>query len=239
MPVHLGGRMCDMDAIVSVAEKHGLAVVEDAAQSIGSRWKQKRSGSIGTLGCFSTHPLKNLNACGDGGFVVTSDEPIAQRIRSMRNLGIVTRNFVESFGQVSRMDTLQALILKHRLGRLSGVIETRRRHAVMYQNVLNREHVFWVGETNEIIHSYHTFVVQVSERDGLRLHLQDMGIGTAIHYPVPIHLQKAAGNLGYNLGDLPVAEKQAGRILSLPINQFLRESDILRVAELINEFVIS
>lgn len=237
MPVHLEGRMCDMGAIMKVASKHGLAVVEDAAQSIGSQWKNSPSGSMGNIGCFSAHPLKNLNACGDGGFIVTSDEALAREIRSLRNLGLVTRDRVESFGQVSRMDTLQALILHHRLGKLSEIIKIRRHHAALYQGMLDQNNVFWVNEPDEMGHSYHTFVVQVDRRDEMRTHMLDFGIETAVHYPVPIHLQPAAESLGYGEGDFPKTENQASRVLTLPLHQALTERDICYASETINNFL--
>ena len=139
MPVHLTGRVCDMDPIMEIADKYGLAVVEDAAQAIGSKYKGKLSGSIGHVGCFSTHPLKNLNACGDGGFLTTNDEKIYIKAREVRNHGMADRNIVNQFGFLSRMDNLQAAILNYRLQQLDGLIEKRRKNAQLYFETINVE----------------------------------------------------------------------------------------------------
>ncbi len=234
MAVHLTGRIADMAPIMELAERHGLLVIEDAAQSIGSRYRGRASGSFGHVGCFSAHPLKNLNAAGDAGFVTTNDRAVAQRIRRMRNHGLVDRSTAVEWGSVSRMDTLQAEILLMRLGRLSSVIERRRQNAALYGELLDPEHVFDPPSREIEFNTFHTFVIQVERRDHLKKYLAERGIGTAIHYPVPIHLQPAAAHLGYGPGSFPVAERQAGNILSLPINQTLTEEDIRYVAETIN-----
>ena len=239
MPVHLTGRMADMEPIMAVAERHGIWVVEDAAQSAGSRYDGRMSGSFGRVGCFSTHPLKNLNACGDGGFLTTEDDAVAETVRALRNHGLVTRDSVARFGQVSRMDSLQAAILQFRLGRLDETIRRRRANAALYRERLDRERVFIPDDRERAFDSYHTFVIQVERRDALQAFLQAHGVGTAVHYPVPIHLQPAAADLGYRAGDFPVAELQAGRILTLPINQTLGPEDIAYVADLVNDFVKS
>jgi len=239
MPVHLTGRVADMAPIAEIAERHGLFVVEDAAQSIASRYDGRMSGSFGQVGCFSTHPLKNLNACGDGGFLTTDDAEIAETVRALRNHGLVTRETVARFGHVSRMDNLQAAILAFRLGRLDDIIRRRRDHAALYRERLDPAHVFVPPDREREFNTYHTFVVQVDRRDALRAYLKTHGIGTAIHYPVPIHLQPAAAGLGYRAGDFPVAERQAKRILTLPINQTLRPDDVEYVADRVNAFVKS
>lgn len=236
MPVHLTGRMARMEEISAIARKHGVAVIEDAAQAIGSKYAGRMSGTWGEVGCFSTHPLKNLNACGDGGFLTTNDERIARAARSMRNHGLVDRNTVERFGFVSRMDTLQAAILRHRLSRLSGITERRRANAALYAGLLDSRSIFAPSETEREYNTYHTYVVQVDRRDALQKHLADAGVGSAIHYPVPIHLQPAARELGYRKGQFPVVERQAERILSLPINQSLSRADVEYVAHCVNRF---
>ncbi len=236
MPVHLTGRIADMTPILEIAERHDLPVVEDAAQSIGSRYDGRMSGSLGQVGCFSTHPLKNLNACGDGGFVTTDDAGIAEAVRALRNHGLADRDTVTRFGQVSRMDSLQAAILAYRLGRLDDTIRQRRANAALYWERLDPASVFVPAEREGTIDSYHTFVVQVDRRDELQAFLKARGIGSAIHYPVPIHLQPAAKDLGYGPGDFPVAERQAGRILSLPVHQMMSREDVCYVAEQVNAF---
>ena len=236
MPVHLSGRIADMAPIMEIARRHGLWVVEDAAQSVGSRYDDRMSGSFGQVGCFSTHPLKNLNACGDGGFLTSDDEAIAEAVRALRNHGLVTRESVARFGQVSRMDSLQAAILSFRLGRLDETIRRRRANAALYRERLDPELVFMPDDREREFNTYHTFVIQVDRRDELQAFLQDRGVGTAIHYPVPIHLQPASAGLGTRAGDFPVTERQAGRILTLPINQTLSSDDIFYVADRVNEF---
>jgi len=236
MPVHLTGRIADMAPIMEIAERHGLQVVEDAAQSVGSRYDDRTSGSFGRVGCFSTHPLKNLNACGDGGFLTTDDDKIAEAVRAARNHGLVTRETVARFGQVSRMDSLQAAILHFRLGRLDDTVRRRRANAALYRERLDPKRVFIPEDRDREFNTYHTLVIQVDRRDELRAFLQAQGVGTAIHYPVPIHLQPASAGLGYRAGDFPVTARQAGRILTLPINQTLSPDDISYVADRVNEF---
>lgn len=239
MTVHLTGRMCQMDKINALAKENNLLVIEDAAQSIGSKFKGIQSGSSGHIGCFSTHPLKNLNACGDGGFITTNNDVVASKIRSMRNHGLVGRNIVEKFGYVSRMDTLQAAILNYRIDNLKNVIQKRRYNASIYRNILEREHIFITEENSDYFDTYHTFVIQVNNRDKLIKYLSNYGINTAVHYPIPIHLQPAAKNLGYRIGDFKVTENQSKRILTLPINQFLSSDDIKFIANKVNDFFSS
>lgn len=237
MPVHLTGRVANMDAVNDIARTKKLFVIEDAAQSFGSKWQNKLSGALGDVGCFSAHPLKNLNACGDSGFVTTDDEQVAEKILLMRNHGLIDRNNVEVFGMVSRMDALQAAILNFRLAHLHETIEARRRNANLYQQLLDREFVYFPPEKDEEFNTYHTFVIQVDRRDELRASLASDGVETAIHYPIPIHLQAAGRRLGYQEGDFPVTELQAKRILTLPINQSLSEEQIHFVADKVNHFM--
>ena len=234
MPVHLAGRMARMDEIQAIAARHRVPVIEDAAQAIGSRYMDIPSGKWGKVGCFSTHPLKNLNACGDGGFLVTDDDEIARQVKLMRNHGLADRNTVERFGNVSRMDALQAAILNFRISRLDSVTAARRRNASLYRELLDRSKVFVADEQSGEFNTYHTFVVQVSQRDRLRQELLEAGIETAIHYPVPIHLQPAAKDMGYGCRSFPVTERQAGRILTLPVHQYLTAQDVAEIARQVN-----
>jgi dTDP-4-amino-4,6-dideoxygalactose transaminase len=236
MPVHLTGRMARMDEIMAIASRHGLAVVEDAAQAIGSKYQGRASGSYGHAGCFSTHPLKNFNACGDGGFVSTNDAQLASKVRAARNHGLIDRNTVAHFASVSRMDTMQAAILRYRLSRLPQITERRRQNAALYGRLLDTKAVFASAETPAEYNTYHTYVIQADRRDELQRDLAERGIGTAIHYPVPIHLQPAARDLGYRKGQFPAVESQAQRILTLPVNQSLVEDDVRYVASCVNNF---
>jgi dTDP-4-amino-4,6-dideoxygalactose transaminase len=236
MPVHLTGRVADMRPIMELAARHGLAVIEDAAQSIGSRYEDRQSGSFGELACFSGHPLKNLNAAGDAGFVATNDPAVAKQVRLLRNHGLVDRNTVELWGTVSRMDVLQAELLRLRLRRLGDVIERRRRNAETYRRLLQDTPVFIPPCRNQEFNTFHVFVIQTDRRDELQEFLSREGIGTAVHYPIPIHLQPAAHALGHRRGGFPVTERQADRILSLPIHQFLTVEDQTWVADRIRAF---
>ncbi|MGB0670205.1 MAG: DegT/DnrJ/EryC1/StrS family aminotransferase [Rhodospirillales bacterium] len=244
MVVHLTGRMGPMAAYRKIATDHGLALIEDAAQSVGSRVEGRASGAWGDVGCFSAHPLKNLNACGDAGFATAQDEVLAQKLRLLRNNGAPDRDSVAIWGTVSRLDPIQAVVLSERLKCLDQVIDKRRRNAKLYLEALRRGPVWHpnaaAGEEKRRFDTYHTFVIQAEDRDGLKEHLAGKGIGSAIHYPIPIHLQPAAAELGYGpdqgRGSFPHAERQAGRILSLPINQFMTEAQVLRVAETINGY---
>ena len=237
MPVHLTGRVCRMDEILEIANRHGLIVIEDAAQSIGSIYQGRLAGSIGHFGCFSAHPLKNLNAVGDGGFVTTNDKAAAQRMRRLRAHGMADRQTIEEWGLVSRMDTLQAAVLNYRLDKLPEVITKRRENAALYQRLLRHDKVFVPACRNEEFNTFHTFVVQVDKRDALQAHLKEIGIKTAIHYPVPIHLQPAARALGHKMGDFPMTERQAERILTLPVNQYMSRADVEIVASEVLAFL--
>ena len=234
MPVHLTGRMAAMSEISAIAERYGIPMIEDAAQAIGSKYDGRPSGNWGSVACFSTHPLKNLNACGDGGFLVTDDDQIASQVRLMRNHGLVDRNTVDRFGYVTRMDAVQAAILNFRLSRLDEVISKRQKNAAIYQEILDPSKVFFPSEQPEEFNTYHTFVIQVDKRDQLQNSLKMLGIETSIHYPVPIHLQPAAKKFGYGVGDFPVTERQSKRILTLPVHQYLNAQDVVTVATQVN-----
>jgi dTDP-4-amino-4,6-dideoxygalactose transaminase len=236
LPVHLTGRMAPMKQLLEIARRHDLRVIEDAAQAIGARLDGQAAGSVGDVGCFSAHPLKNLNATGDAGYLTTRDAKLAERVRRLRNNGLGDRNTVLEWGIVSRLDVVQATVLLHRLDGLPAVIEARRRNAALYRAALPREHVFCPEDEAGAWNTFHTFVVQVDRRDELANFLAERGIATAVHYPIPIHLQPAARDLGHHAGAFPVAERQAKRILSLPIHQFLRPEDITRIAATIDEF---
>jgi dTDP-4-amino-4,6-dideoxygalactose transaminase len=235
MPVHLTGRVAEMSPILEIAACHGLKVIEDAAQAIGSKYHGKMAGSLGDVGCFSLHPLKNLNAAGDGGFLTTNDAATAAMIRQRRSHGMIDRNTVACWGGVSRLDTLQAALVRYRLGRLADIIEKRRRNANLYRRLLPPIVYHPPCQPYEF-NTFHTFVVQVPERDALQAYLTSAGIGSAIHYPVPIHLQPAAAQLGYKIGDFPVTETQAKHILSLPIHQYLHDDDIYHICDVIGQF---
>tara|TARA_B100000780_G_scaffold259496_1_gene210592 strand:- start:6371 stop:7471 length:1101 start_codon:yes stop_codon:yes gene_type:complete len=236
MPVHLTGRVCEMDKILKLAKKFNLKIIEDSAQSIGSKFKNKSAGSFGDIGCFSTHPLKNLNAMGDGGFFVTNNKNYYLKALSLRSHGIHNRNIIKKFGYVSRMDNLQAAILNFRLNNLKNIIKKRRRNVQVYLKYLNKKNYFFPEEKDKEFNTYHTFVIQVKNRKKLIKFMEQKKISTAIHYPIPIHLQPAAKNLGYQKGDFPKTEKQSNEIITLPINQFLSSKEIIYICNVFNSF---
>ena len=237
MPVHLTGRMCNMKKIINISKKYKIPVIEDCAQSIMSKFKNRPSGSWGEIGCFSAHPLKNLNAMGDGGYLVTNNKNIFVKAKSLINHGIKNRDDVSNFGFVSRMDNIQATILNYRLKNLKKIIKKRRNNYQVYLNNLDRNVVFFPIEKKDEFNTYHTFVIQVDKRDKLKKFLDTKGIGTSIHYPKPIHLQKAYKKKFSKKENYNKAEYQAKRIISLPINQFLKEKEILFICKTINKFL--
>ena len=198
--------------------------------------KKKKSGSYGDIGCFSAHPLKNLNALGDSGYLTTNSKKFYDYIKTLRNHGLVDRNVVKNFGYVSRMDNLQAAILNYRLNNLKDIISKRRINANLYFRYLDRKKIFIPDENSHEFNTYHTFVIQVNNRDKLKEYLQKNGINTSIHYPIPIHLQPAAKKLGFKKNDFPNTELQAKRILTLPIHQYLKLEQIKFISNKINSF---
>jgi dTDP-4-amino-4,6-dideoxygalactose transaminase len=236
LPVHLTGRPARMDAILEIARAHGLAVVEDAAQAVLAELGGRRVGSFGDVGCFSLHPLKTLNAIGDGGVVTTDDDGVADRLRLLRNIGLQTRDDAVLWGANSRLDTVQAAVLLVKLRHVEEWTAARRAHAAAYAEALEGVPGIEVPRERPDERSvYHTYVIQADDRDGLRARLAERGIGTAIHYPVPIHLQTTAAGLGYTAGSFPVAERQARRILSLPVYPELSEAQRGTVAAAVAE----
>ena len=236
MVVHLTGRVCDMSKINEISQKYNIPIIEDAAQSIGSKYKNKYAGSFGKIGCFSAHPLKNLNAVGDSGYLTTNSSKIAEFLKDVRNHGMTDRNKVKNFGYVSRMDNLQAAILNFRLKYLKKIIKKRRENAKIYFKYLNKKFIFIPKENKKEFNTYHTFVVQVNNRNLLQKYLKKKGIGTAIHYPIPIHMQPAFKKLNYKINKLPKTERQSKKIITLPIHQYLKNSDIKKICNEINNF---
>ena len=217
-------------------KKYNIKIIEDAAQSIGSRYNNKPAGSFGEIGCFSAHPLKNLNAIGDGGYIVTNKAKIYKAYKDLINHGMTDRNRVKNFGYVSRMDTLQAAVLNFRLDNLNKIILKRRNNANIYFKNLDRRNAFIPQENSNQFNTYHTFVIQVKKRDQLKKYLLKNNVVTAIHYPIPIHLQPASKKFKHKKGDFVMTEKQSKQILTLPINQYLKKNEILRICNLINKF---
>lgn len=237
IPVHLAGQSADMDPILEVADRHGLYVVEDAAQAHGTLYKGRPCGSIGIVGCFSFYPGKNLGACGDGGIATTSDAKLAERLRRLRNYGQQAKYQHVEKGLNARLDTLQAAILMVKLPYLPQWNKARAAHAEKYKEMLaGVSDLVFQQRVPYSTHIYHLFVVETEQRAGLQKHLNAAGIDTGIHYPTPIHLQQAYADLGYTKGDFPEAEQLAKRTLSLPMFPELHSDQIRRVAEEIEGF---
>jgi dTDP-4-amino-4,6-dideoxygalactose transaminase len=234
LPVHLHGRVAAMHPIVSLADAHGLAVIEDAAQAHGAEREGRRAGSIGDAGCFSFYPGKNLAACGEGGAVVTNDARLANAVRLLRDWGQVAKYHHVVKGFNYRMDAIQAALLGVKLGHIEGWTEARRGHARRYDALLAGTEVAVPATSPNTRHVYHVYAIRVRERDGVRQRLSDMGIATGIHYPVPVHLQPAYADLGYRHGDFPIAERLAGETLSLPMYPELLPDQLSRVAQAIS-----
>lgn len=235
LPVHLTGRPAEMGIILDIAARYGLNVIEDVAQAVGAEYKGQKVGSFGTAGCFSLHPLKTLNACGDGGVITTNNEKLYQRIYALRKCGLKNRDESDEFGYNSRLDSLQAAILNVKLKYVDEWNSRRRENAKYYTNKL-QDVVLVPPERADEKAVYHTYVIQSKDRDELQSYLKNNGIDTKIHYPIPIHLQKAAEHLGYKHGDFPRTEQQAEEILSLPIYPELTIEQMNHVVETIRTF---
>jgi dTDP-4-amino-4,6-dideoxygalactose transaminase len=230
MPVHLYGQVSDMDAIMAVANQHGLMVIEDACQAHGAEYGGRRAGAIGHMGCFSFYFSKNLGAYGEAGAVLTSDTKLAGRLRSLRNHGSETRYLHETLGVNARIDEIQAAILRIKLRHLDAWNERRRVHARRYDLLLSESAVRRPYLPKDRSHVFHLYVIRASQRDDLRAALAEEGVETGVHYPVPIHLQPAARAYGYSEGDLPVTEQAAREVLSLPMYPELTDAHLQRVA---------
>jgi len=230
IPVHLYGQPADMDPILAIARERGLRVIEDAAQAHGARYHGHRVGTLGDLGCFSFYPSKNLGAYGDGGMVVTNDPHLAERVRMLRNGGQKTRYDHQLLGLNSRLDELQAAILRVKLPYLDTWNQQRRHIAALYTALLGDTRVETPLELPQVEHVYHLYVVRCEQRDALQKHLAERGVETAIHYPMPIHLQGAYRELGYGPGSFPITERYAGQVLSLPIYPELTDAKVRQVA---------
>jgi dTDP-4-amino-4,6-dideoxygalactose transaminase len=231
MPVHLEGKVCDMESIQEIATLNNLFVIEDAAQAFGSKFNSSMAGSFSDIACFSLHPLKNLNACGDGGFIATDSLEMAKRIKALRNHGQIERNISSEFGFVSRFDSIQAAIVHLRLKRVDSVIEQRRMNANQYNSLFRGTEVLAPVVDSRSFHSYHTYTIEVDDRDALRERLIGQGIDTRIHYPRLIIEQKAfIDNFGKCNQNVANAIRQKNRILSIPIHPNLSKEQIVHVA---------
>lgn len=236
IPVHLYGQSADMDPILEIAGEFDLKVIEDACQAHGSEYKGHKAGSIGDYAAFSFYPSKNLGAYGDGGVIVTKDPSEAQKLRMLRNYGQEKRYYHQIKGFNSRLDELQAAVLTVKLKFLDAWNNRRREIADFYNKNIQNPQVTKPVEMTYGRHVFHLYVVRHPDRDGFQNYLKDKGVHTVIHYPVPIHLQEAYKDLGYQKGSFPVAEKYANEILSLPMFPQLKDDELKTITEIINSF---
>ncbi len=239
MPVHLFGGCADMDPLCAMAEARGLTVVEDAAQSIGSEYKGRRAGGIGHMGCFSFFPSKNLGGYGDGGLITTNDAAVAERLKALRIHGRTGKYFHQWIGVNSRLDALQAAILRVKFRHLDSWTAGRQRNADAYRAQFAR---LGTPVTAPVLpayqtrHVYNQFVIRAASRDALQAHLKGQGIGSEVYYPLPLHLQPCYESLGHKKGDFPISERLAEDSLALPIHGEIPTEDIEYVGETIHSF---
>lgn len=234
--VHLTGRPADMDELMAVAYKHNIPVIEDAAQAVGATYKDQPVGSFGIAGSFSLHPLKNLSACGDGGVITTNDEALYKKLIVARNHGLKNRDECEFWSYNSRLDTLQAAVLNVKLKKLDQWNERRRAIASKYNDAFSALDMILPVDAAGMRSVYHTYIIQYRHRDELKAYLAEKGIDTKIHYPLPIHYQEAASELGYKKGNFPVTERQSETILSLPVYPELTDDQVAYIADCVIEF---
>src|SRR3990167_1356712 len=235
MPVHLTGRPAKMNDILRIAKKHHLYVIEDAAQSIGAKYDEQYTGTIGDMGCFSLHPLKNLYAYGDAGIITTRNKTVYEQLKLLRNHGLINRDTCARWGMNARIDTVQAAIVLEGLKHLNAWNTRRREIAMHYQNALKRYVVVPMDVMGECS-VYHNFVILTDARDALALFLKERGIDTRVHYPLPLHCQPAAKTLGYQMGDFPMSERLATQMLSLPVYPEIADEEIEYIIAMIVEF---
>lgn len=239
LAVHLYGQACDMTKIMDIAHKYNLKVIEDCAQSHGNHWNGQTVGSFGDVGCFSFYPSKGCGAFGDAGAIVTNDEELAKKFRIFRNYGSEKRYHNMMVGSNSRLDEMQAGLLRVKLNHLNEFNEERCQIADRYYKGINNSLIQFPKIRPGVDSTWHQFVVHVpGYRDKLMEYLKEREIGTLIHYPIPPHLSEAYAYLGHKKGDFPIAEKYAGEVLSLPIYNGMTEEEQKTVIDAINEFCV-
>jgi dTDP-4-amino-4,6-dideoxygalactose transaminase len=236
LPVHLYGHPAEIEGVMDIARRYHLIVIEDACQAHGAEYRGKKTGSFGAMGCFSFYPTKNLGGYGDGGIVVTDDRKLYEKLRLLRCYGEKKKYQHILQGGNSRLDEVQAAVLRVKLRYLDPWNEQRRGKALFYRGKLDGSGVICPVEKEGVRHVYHLFVIRSKKRNGLQAFLKEEGIETLIHYPVPIHLQKAYKDLGYRRGDFPVTERHAQEILSLPFFAELTEGEIDEVGDRVKRF---
>ena len=235
LPVHIYGHPADMDALAAIASAHDLFLIEDAAQAHGAEYRGRRCGSMGHMGCFSFYPGKNLGAFGDAGAVTGNDRMLMEKVGMLRNHGRKTKYEHDEIGYGERIDAIQAAILGAKLPYLEGWTAARRDHAALYDRLLADADVVTPTAAPDVRHVYHLYVIRTERRDTVRDYLNANGVGAGIHYPVPLHRQPAYRKRGYDALRLPVTERIAGEIISLPMYPEMTDAQIERVAETLKE----
>ncbi|MBX7208491.1 MAG: DegT/DnrJ/EryC1/StrS family aminotransferase [Verrucomicrobiaceae bacterium] len=235
IPVHLYGQIADMDPILEIAKRHGIPVIEDAAQAHGATYKGRRAGQLGVMGCFSFYPGKNLGAFGEGGALVTNDEAFAKRARQLRSHAQSERYYHDELGYNYRMDSIQGAMLSLKLKHLDAWNAARARHAKRYAELLADLPVTLPKEFPDSQSVWHCYVIESDRRDHLRQKLAEAGIESGLHYPLPLHLQKACAALGYKKGDFPVSERLGEHCLSLPMFAELTDEQLQRIASALRQ----
>jgi len=236
LPVHLYGQPVDMDPIMEIAKKHNLVVIEDACQAHGAEYKNKRTGGIGHLGCFSFYPGKNLGAYGEGGMIVTDDKELYDEMNMLRDHGSESKYYHKRVGYNYRLTGFQGAILRVKLKYLDQWNENRRKNAKTYSELLANLNVTTPVESENVKHVYHLYVIRTEDREKLQAHLKEKGVASGLHYPIPVHLQEGYKFLGYGEGDFPITEQYASEILSLPMYAELNQDQIENVVAAISEF---
>jgi len=236
IPVHLYGQCADMDRIMVIADNYDLKVIEDCAQAIGALHKGKEAGSFGRAGCFSFFPSKNLGGFGDGGMVISSDEALIERAKTLRVHGSREQYIHEEIGYNSRLDSLQAAVLRVKLKKLDSWFEGRRTIAARYDEAFSPLGIVTPKVSAGNIHTYHQYTIAINDRDEFLKYLNDKGIAARVYYPVPLHLQPCYRDLGYSTGSFPVSEEMAGKVLSLPVYPELSEEKIEYIIRMVKDY---
>ena len=237
VPVHWSGLICDMDSIRDIADRHKLSIVEDACHAINAKRNDKTAGSIGDTACFSMHPLKNLNVWGDGGVIVTNNKELHDKLVLLRNHGLRDRDTCDVFAYNSRLDTLQAIVGNHYIKKVDHITNMRIKNAHFYDKEFSALPQIKIPPRSSTIKQvFHLYCIRVSSRDDLQKYLIDNGIDAKVHYPTPMHLQPAAKDFGYSVGDFPFSENVCKEVLSLPVHEFITEEQMEFTVQKIKEF---
>lgn len=237
LPVHWSGNPCKMDEIESIANSYNIPIVSDACHAINSIYKGRKVGALGTISCFSFHPLKNLNVWGDGGMIVTDSSELSDKLKLMRNHGLAGRDECRIFAYNSRLDTIQAVIARHMMTKIDHITQSRVANSTYFDARLSAIPQIRIPKRDSSIYQvFHIYSILCERRDALQSHLHRHGVDAKVHYPVPMHLQPAAKYLGHTVGDFPLAEAVSARTLSLPVHEFITREQQDKVVSLIEMF---